>query len=156
MFPPASGRDQEPAPPPEEPREIFHTVRRGSLTECGRILFFGLWAGTVLALFITFFQTWAYNVIRPADPFSVSQATFFWSWLATLTGSVHWFMLIAVIAAATEAVIRHGHQAARRTARVLRTASRAPHSASPRSEDPDRRAADIVEPLVRDLNREEA
>jgi hypothetical protein len=150
MIPPASGREQDPAltqPPEETLPEPPAPLRSRRLSARGKMVFFGIFIGCAVCAGVSFLCAvlWISVVPRgfsPLDPHRglVSEDTFFRVLVTRFVETVHWYILIGVIAAAAQAMMRQTDRAARARRRSRRTEE----DSDDETPDSDRRASDIV------------
>jgi hypothetical protein len=168
MFPPVSGKEMDPPEPPAlEPEDDYPggypPPPMSRYSQRFRILAFGLLVGGFIAVLYASAIALLRLIAGPEYPevwdrwdrFRTAGERFFSVFASELMRSAPLWILIAVLAAAAQFLVRRTHQEARLTRDLIRTlvarASRPPRS------DPkptERTAADIVRPLRRELNME--
>ncbi len=174
---PPSGPADEPSREPGEAEdsagdalstlESTPTLQSTRKTARFRILFFAVVAGTGLTAGFAFLAT-IFTIISDDIARNPSRMSFFPMFTYYLLTNGPMVFVGVVLAAAADALIRSQQRAARRTARAVERAlsrgaappqDRSPQDRSPQRRPPvlrpvERSAAEIVEPLLKDLNLE--
>src|SRR5262249_8357995 len=126
-----------------------------------KIMAFGLLVGGGLAFVYSFFMAILLTGTRPAvdeyGPFAQSTRSpgpnpLLASWVSTFATTAPAFILIAVLDAAADAMIRKSKGESRRTRELVKTLRQGTKTDdNEESPPPDRRAMDIVEPFRREM-----
>src|SRR5262249_40778935 len=158
MIPPVSGREMEPAPPPDaEPDDqVVQVSSRYTQDHTPRvkILVFGVLVGGLVALIYAFITSILMMMAASSfdSMFAREGRTWFTSFVMSFSSWAPPLMTGATVAAAADALIRRSQRDARATRQVLRSFSAEAPAARPEHND-QRRAVDIVKP-IHDLNME--
>ena len=169
MFTPTAPRDEEPehqetkeapseteeaAPEAGETTPVTYPMVPGGFGPRARMLAFAVFVGAGLALVFSFVITILLNA-SSRSAFDRGLGDSFLSVLVTTFGATGpWFILVAAIVVGVDALMRNHEREAHRNRRALVKALSQTvrgSESSPEVEAP-KRAADIVQPLIKDLN----